>query len=329
MYVRSGRRLLVIAVGVVVSGFIGKAVYEALPGDMGSDHINVVCNEVVIGRFDGDGSIDDTKNKTRKCSSGMRAISTNYVVLDDDVYWMSQVRYKEKPCITGAGDASGAISNLSFSCLFSKQGQINSIEERELHLVAHNSPAFQSMEGSLKGLTDWQLDQLAYYAKDDSSVYYRGRKLKGAKPNDFSVIFPFGDDKRWYKYPVAVSGKEKFIGGMGVGNIDLYNFRLFIPVACPGHGLSVCTSYKDVNVFFEYGNWDQGLLGQVGDDVIFLYTYGVERFADMASLDTFMFATSKKMYLYTKAQFYELGTQYPFDRKLIPMDMNDFENNRW
>ncbi|RMO95201.1 MULTISPECIES: DKNYY domain-containing protein [Pseudomonas] len=328
MYVRPGRRLLIIAGGLAVLGFVGHAVYEALPGDMGNDHINVVCEEVVSGRFNGDGTIDDSKKKTQKCSSDLRTLSAHYVVLDDDVYWMNQVRYKEKPCITGAGDASGAISNFSFSCLLSKQGQINSIETRELNLVAHYSPSFKPLEGSLQGIADWQTDQLAYYAKDDISVYYGGRKIKGADPHLFSVVFPLGDDKKWRSLSVSMSGNEMFVGGLSIGDIDLYDFRPLIPVDCPEHGISECAGRRELEDFLKYDNWGQGLLGVVGNDLVFLHTSGAERFADMASSDTFMFATSKKIYVYTKAKFYELGGEYSFNKKLVPMDVNDFTNNR-
>lgn len=263
-----------------------------------------------------------TNGALGKCTTNLRAISSNYVVKRGKVYWMTISEFYERPCLLGMG---ALFPNLtSWKCIKSETNQPYIVEERRLDRVARYSPAFQSLEGSEPLRADWQQEQLANYAKDEKSVYYKGKKIEGADPQKFSVIFPFGKNERWKKFSLSQSARTLFFRWKATEYVELNQFRVFTPVRCPEHGLSSCTAPREIDRFFESGNWG-GILGWIGDDIVFLKETGVTRFAGMASTDMFMFATRYRIYLYTHNKFYELSK----DHKLIEMDVGYFERNNY
>ncbi|HGM5488950.1 TPA: DKNYY domain-containing protein [Serratia fonticola] len=287
-----------------------------------------ICHETIRGKINPDGEVDMRSQYRQQCTKDLRPLFSQYVVLKNDVYWMEQNSYEHSPCIGGTGDSTALFYNLSWECMTAKPRQVNAIEERQLYPVARNAPEFKPLKANEVNPPEWQSAQLADYAKDAKSVYYRRSKIEGADPKQFQVIFPFGNEEKWRHFAVSDSGGETFVGGKSIGSVDLHQFRLLTPVACPKHGLSQCTAYDDADVFFLYGNWDGGVLGQLGHDVVFLQQDKISQFSNMASADMFMFANSKRIYLYTRGEFYELSNDavYP-GKKLINMNTQFFEQN--
>ncbi|EPM66541.1 hypothetical protein A584_25286, partial [Pseudomonas syringae pv. theae ICMP 3923] len=153
-------------------------------------------------------------------------------------------------------------------------------------------------------------------------------RIEGATPDLFKVFFPFGDDRSWHKYEFSKSDKNVFLGGKSIGKIYLSQLEPLKPVRCPGHGLITCTYAAEIDDLLNRG-WGNGLLGKLGNDLIFLREHGADYFQGMASPDMFMFVTTKKVYLYTHGTFYELAASSPSStRVLVPMDVDYYENNK-
>ncbi|NVZ86513.1 DKNYY domain-containing protein [Pseudomonas yamanorum] len=264
-----------------------------------------------------------------ECTRNLKYISAHYVVKAGSVYWMRKEESYERPCLIGPGAFFHNL--LSLKCMRSKDNRSVSVQKRYLDRVAKYSQAFQSLDGSEFLLENWQRVQLANYAKDQSAVYYKGQSIKGADPRFFSVIFPFGHHPRWDKYSVSQSSKVLFLDGRENKYVDLSKFRAFTPVQCPGQGLHLCTKRRELDDFFKYGNWGGGLLGWIGDDIVFLVNSKVVRFYNMASPEMFMFASNSRMYVFTRGRFYEVAEPRGnlFEYTLIYMDVEYFKNNNY
>lgn len=288
-----------------------------------------ICSEIVHGKFNQKGEKDNLSQVSQQCSNDIRPVFNNYVFLKNNIYWMSKVNYDESACISGTGDSTGLIYNItSWNCLTAKPMQMNKIEMRDLYLVAKYTSTFRQVDHVKAARPYWQSEQLASYARDDSSVYFQGEKIKGMNPPQFQVIFPFGKEKKWRSFNVFISNGSTYVGGFDVGDTDLSKFHLLPVVSCPEHGLPRCTGISDSDDFFRAGNWGRGVLGQIGNDVIFLQPEVISRFSNMASPEMFMFASSRRIYLYTHSKFYEVvedekGSQ----KKLVDMDIQYFEQN--
>lgn len=288
-----------------------------------------ICNEAVHGRFNQNGERDNLFQVSQQCSNDIRPFFSNYVSLKNNIYWMNKINYEESPCITETGDATGIIYNItSWNCLTAKPMQVNKIENRDLYLVAKYSSTFRPVDHIITTLPYWQSEQLAGYAHDDSSVYFRGEKIKEASPKQFEVIFPFGKDDKWRIFNIFKSNGSTYVGSYNVGDLDLSKFHLISVVSCPEHGLTRCTGLSNPDVFFRTANWGRGVTGQIGNDVIFLQPEVVSRFSNMASPEMFMFASSQRIYLYTHSKFYEVVEgQTGSQKKLVDMDKQYFEKN--
>ncbi|EPN19320.1 hypothetical protein A249_04255 [Pseudomonas syringae pv. actinidiae ICMP 18804] len=321
----------IINIAKLTTGAAIACMLTSCSGDRYTEEVkpSVICKERVEGRFNKQGDVEETPASVRRCSTELRTISSHYVATDGKIYWMKQEKSIEKPCISGSGDASALIYNLSPVCLFSKPGQYDVIEDRSLKLVTHDSPAFQSLEDTSEALPYWKQDQYSHYAKDANHVYYYHTKIEGATPALFTVFFPFGTDDNWRNYEFSKNDGEVFVGGKSIGKIDMNHFTPLKPVSCPEHGLKTCTYVPDMDSFFTAGNWGSGILGKAGSDLIFLREHGADYFQGMASPDMFMFATTKKIYVYTHETFYELAAgTLSSTRVLVPMDVDYYENNK-
>lgn len=254
---------------------------------------------------------------TGKCSNNLLFVSSNYVVKGKYVYWMTQRNHDENPC--GVGMASFFPNLFSWKCMMAKPNERYDVEEREIYGGARYLSSFHSLEGSMPLAADWQKRALANYAKDEESVYFKGKKIEGADPQQFSVIFPFGDDWKWNYYDVALSGQSMFLNGKKTEYVDLHQFQEFTPVQCPGHGLSSCT-------IGWYGWENNRILGWVGNDIVLLKREAITRFPDMTSPDMFMFATSARFYIYSNKKFYEMGRD---GKNISDMDFDFYEKNRF
>ncbi|KEY40626.1 DKNYY domain-containing protein [Pantoea agglomerans] len=288
-----------------------------------------VCSESVHGKFNQNGERDNLFQVSQQCSNDIRPVFSNYVSIKNNIYWVSKINYEHSPCITGTGDTSGLIYNItSWGCLTAKPMQVNKIEKRDLYLVAKYSSTFRPVNYVKTTRPYWQSEQLASYAKDESSVYFRSEKIKEVNPEDFQVIFPFGKDDKWRIYNVFKSNGSTYVGGYNVGDLDLSKFHLLSVVSCPEHGLTRCTGYSNPDTFFRAGNWGRGVIGDIGNDVIFLQPEVISRFSNMASPDMFMFASSERIYLYTHSKFYEVVEgEAGLQKKLVEMDKQYFEQN--
>lgn len=266
---------------------------------------------------------ESTNHTLGKCTTNLRSISSQYAVKEGQVYWMTRKYFNEKPC--GMGMASFFPNLFSWKCWMSEKNESYEVEVRDLYRGAQYSPAFHSLEGSEPQRAKWQQDQLASYAKDEKSVYFKGKLIEGADPQQFSVIFPFGEDEKWEGFHVSQSGRSVFLMDKIIDDIDLHQFRAFTPVRCPEHGLSKCTGAREAGYFFKYGGW-RGVLGRIGNDIAFLRPNGVTQFPYRVSPDAFMFASAWRVYLYSRGEFYELTKD---GKKFIEMDVGFFERNSY
>ncbi|MEN4932060.1 hypothetical protein ABEI22_23580 [Erwinia billingiae] len=300
-----------------------------MQSDVRGRPVNNICSEFVYGKFNLNGERDDLFKVNQQCSNDILPIFSNYVSIKKNIYWMSKVNYERSPCITGTGDATGLIYNItSWDCLTAKPMQVNKIEKRDLYLVAKYSTTFRPVDHVKTTRPYWQSEQLASYAHDDASVYFQGEKIKGVNPENFQVIFPFGEDDKWHIYNAFKSNGSTFVGGYNVGDLELRKFHLLSVVSCPEHGLTRCTGFSDPDAFFRAGNWGRGVTGYIGNDVIFLQPEVISRFSNMASPDMFMFASSQRIYLYTHSKFYEVVEgEAGLQKKLVDMDKQYFEHN--
>lgn len=265
---------------------------------------------------------ENTDGFLSKCTPDLRPLFSNYVVARGKVYWMTKREYVEHPCLSGMG---AFIHNLtSWKCMKSRPNQVHHIEERKLKLVAKFSTEFRAMKGSKNSLTDWQRDQLANYTMDDKAVYFRDKKIEGAAPQSFSVVFPFGSDERWKNFRVSQSENKIFFDWKAHQYIDFSQFHAFVYVLCPGHGLSCTSASQTKQAIKNEERW--GILGWIGNDVILLQGHGMTRFPNMASPDMFSFVAGYKTYLFTKNKFYQLNKE---NDKFIDMDVDYYERYKY
>lgn len=259
-----------------------------------------------------------------KCSNNFRTVSSNYAVREGRVYWATFRGSYQRPCM-GGGMGSFFTNMFSYECMSSERNEPYYVNERRLEGGARYTPEFASLEGTEPTRVYWQQQQLAYYAKDKKSVYFKGRVVEGADPNKFAPIFPFGDGERWKSFNVSRSGNTTFLNQYAVGDIDFSKFKPFIPVRCPRHGIAQCTAPRSVDDFIKYGNWG-GVLGKIDDEVVLVTGLEVYRFSGVVSPDAFMFATHKKLYFYSDGKFYEWSGR---GLKFVDMDAAFFELNSY
>jgi hypothetical protein len=288
--------LLLAAIGWVSSGC---AVDESYAG-------GDVCREVING-------------SERICSGDIKVISKHHAVKRGNVYWYWETADRESPCGMGPGMILSNITNLE--CLRSERNESRVVKRYHLDYMARYSNNFAPLDPGQTLESDWQKEQLRYYATDKKSVYWKKTKLEGADPTDLSIVFPFGKEEEWRHYFVAVSGGQTFLRGFPSGRVDWSHFKLLEPVRCPGHGLTACTPERKVTDFAKYGNWG-GFPGIDGNDVIFIRQTDITRYPGLASDDVFVFALQNKMYLYSRGKFYEFADRGAL---LIDMDREYFE----
>lgn len=85
---------------------------------------------------------------------------------------------------------------------------------------------------------------------------------------------------------------------------------------------------SSARALFRAGNWGRGMIGHLGNDVIFLQPEVISRFPNMASPDMFMAASSERIYLYIYSKFHEVAEgEAGLQKKLVEMDKQYFEQN--
>lgn len=266
-----------------------------------------ICRESRYGALSQTGQIIWTVEKWQTCAKDIRRISQNYVAHGSLVYWMTSVSYKERPCISGTGDGAAIFHNLSIECLTSRNDQLNLHEDRRLILTTRFSPAFHRINDN--GLTyreEWQRNQFENFAADSFSVYFENKTIDGADPTDFSVIFPFTDEK-WRNFHFSSSRGNMFVNGVSIPEINISRFELLEFVHRPKRGVR----YRfDATLTME-SNPDtfgyKGLLGRIGNDLIYLRRDGATVFKNMATKDAFVFIDPQHMYLLSAGQFYDVA----------------------
>lgn len=293
---------LVCVSGAVLAGCSDPYLSIPDPNDRDGFHRNV-CYEY-------------TNGSRGKCTSDLRPVFSNYVTKRGQVYWMEKTIKYDKSCYLGA--MTFFFDFGMWRCLKSGSSSIELIESRRLVKVATYSPAFQALKTPESTLVDWQHEQLANYAKDKKAVYFKNIKIEGADPNTFAVIFPFGNDEIWKKISVSRSGKSLFLRWKPIENIEFNKFRAYIPVRCPGNGVSCVLDFED----FNNDSLRYGIFGSIDNDVFAFFENGISRFPGMATPDTLMFRTRYTTYLYSREKFYELSRE---GDKLLDMDIEFYE----
>lgn len=264
-----------------------------------------------------------TDQSEGKCTANLKYLSSNYVVKNGYVYWITIDNLTESPCLLGM---PAFFHNMfSWKCVSSKWNDKEIVEERSLLKVAKFSPEFKTLEGTEPSLPGWQQEHLVNYAKDDRAVYHYFSKLDGADPKDFSVIFPFGTNKIWQRFELSQSAGSTYFGRKKFKYVNFSELNLFTDVRCPGHGLS-CLSISHMKEAHDYER-HPSMLGWIGNDVILLRYDGITYFTNSLSPDTFTFSTRYGHYIYTNKKFYELHRS---EEGLFDMDVEYYESlNKW
>ncbi|WP_371367859.1 hypothetical protein ACA097_00940 [Pseudomonas sp. QL9] len=269
----------------------------------------------------------------KKCFPDMKMISRNYALMDGKIYWVRLHESSEVPCYSSSGDMTGIGAMFSPRCWVEERNRVYYTKEYVLRFVASYSPKFRALKTDDPKAPRWQRDQLESYASDNASVYFEGKKIERASPNDFSVIFPFGIEDKWNVFSVSRSNGLLFMEGKLSENVELERFNYFVPVQCPGHELP-CTSKKDPEYQFKYLGYDGGVLGWIGKDVVYLRRDGIDVYRGKFSSGTFMFLSVGRTYLFSGEKFYELrqfNQGYSYDKRayLVDMDFGYFRENSY
>lgn len=325
--IRAGIALVVLILIVMTAYHYYVDTHAPVHIDSQDRPVRDICSEMIYGKIDKAGKPDTSKTSHGKCTTHSTPLFHQYVIADKTIYWMEQYDYNHTPCITDTGDTVGLIYNLSWDCFTARPRQINAVSERSFYAVAPDTSSFQPLKSAKTDMVEWQKKQLTNYGRDNKTVYYHNWRLEGANPATSSVIFPFGNDKKWALYSVVTDGEKYFFNGQAMPDVDLRHFRVLKPVKCPGHGLSRCTFNDDAEEFFKYGNWDGSIPGVVGNDIVILQQFAVSRFPNMASPDTFLFASSQALYFYSNGKFFQIvEDRENGGKKPVEIDIASFDD---
>ncbi|WP_133646231.1 DKNYY domain-containing protein [Paraburkholderia flava] len=285
-----GVLLLAIASGLIAflgSVFSSDGGYQSAGYRDASGQYEVgICHETRHGKFTQPGQVTWTQGKTQTCAANTRFLSKNYVVQKDLVYWMTSYSYMD---------------------ILSRGSPEVQREDRDLTLMTTLTPAFHRIPNDgVASHEDWQRDQFEYFAADDSSVYFENKKIEGADPKDFSLVFPFKEEQ-WRNFHFSRSRGKLFVNGEPMPEIDFAHFELLKFVSQPGRGIDYgfdATLTIDPNS----GSFGMnGMLARTGNDLVYLRLDGAAVFKDMAPPDAFTFIEPKHMYFSRGDQFYEVG----------------------
>lgn len=238
----------------------------------------------------------------RSCSTYDQMLASHYRVLKGEVYWEHQNYAPEFGCGQGPGAIGGNL--ISFKCWMQRDGYARTVEHRTLIKVETYSPSFKILEGRSSVPSKWQKRQFNNYAIGQRGVYYKGYLMEHVDPDDFEVIFPFGNEEEWSFINVARAGKMTFVQGVEFGEIDLAKFRLIKPSKCPENSRE-CFSYDLTKLLS--GDRDRGVFGSIGKDLIFLSADGAILFKNKSSSGMFTFSDKLGQYIYTGGVLYELS----------------------
>ena len=256
-----------------------------------------------------------------RCKEYQALQETAYRVRKGHVYWIEKTNHENLEC---AGIGVGAVGNALRPICWTPMGHTRyQVERRTVNYVAPYSKTFKLLKSSAPQLESWQQEQLVDYAMDENYVYYKGQVIERANPARFSLIFPFGNDKKWRFFQLSQSGEYSFVGGVDLGSVDWNKFELIKPAKCPVGNLS-CES-RDMDDLFGW-DFNDGVFGSVGNDVIFLSAQGAARLNGKFSSDAFMFSDRFTIFLFTSGVLYS-----PSDDKkqLVIADKRKYNNARW
>jgi hypothetical protein len=238
----------------------------------------------------------------RSCLAYDQILAGDYRVRKGQVYWEERKYAPEKTC--GFGISSLVANIFSLKCRLEESGYGRTVEYRTLTKVEKLSPSFKVLEATAPGLLDWQKEQFTKYAVGEQGVYLYGRRIKGADPKDFSVIFPLGEEEYWRFLDISRSGKSTFVGRKNLGEVDLAQFRLLSTFDCLKVNAG-CTAEDLSQLFLIRG----GIVGVVGNDVVALGTYDSTRFDNKASPGMYTFSRGDDQYIHTQGVLYQVSDQ--------------------
>jgi hypothetical protein len=167
---------------------------------------------------------------TPGCPSYDDVLASDYRVRGGEVFWEDRQYFPEQAC--GVGVRAVDPNVFVMVCWLEMNGYARTVERRILTKLEDLSPKFKVLKGSEPAPVEWQQKQHNKYAVGEQGVYFEGRLLEGADPENFSVIFPLGDDEVWGFFSVARAGNLTFVGGKSLGNIDPALFGLLPPSNC-------------------------------------------------------------------------------------------------
>jgi hypothetical protein len=244
--------------------------------------------------------IDGRGASLHGCSAYDQILAGNYRVIKGEVYWERKNYAPEFGCGQGPGAIAGNL--ISFKCWMQRDGYARTVEHRSLTKVEKLSPSFRVLESEEPGLLTWQKEQFNDYAVGEQGVYRYGRRLEGADPKDFSVIFPLGDQEHWRFLDISRSGKSTFVGRKNLGEVDLTQFRLLEPSDCPK--VNAGCSTDDLAELLRSGD---DVVGSVGNDVVVLRAYDSVRIDNKASPGMYIFTHGANRYVHTREVLYQLS----------------------
>ncbi|MFJ3466184.1 hypothetical protein [Pseudomonas sp. NPDC090201] len=240
------------------------------------------------------------------CAAFDQVLAGQYRVIEGEVYWVRSSYAREYGCGTGA--AAMVANPLSFKCWMQWWGYARTEERRSYTYVETLTPAFKVLEPQERNLLDWQKERFNNYAVGELGVYRYGKRVEGADPKDFSIIFPLGDQKHWRSLDISRSGKTTFIGGDSLGEVDLTQFRLIESSDCKDVKAG-CTAQELAGML----DTDSGVVGAVDNDVVILRRHDSLMVKNKASPGMYAFARGDNRYVHTQGVLYQdLTNQYSY-----------------
>lgn len=231
--------------------------------------------------------------KINTCTKGDRPIApgADYYISGDSVHRVNVDITQHNPsCSYGGGPGNMGQMFIPVCWLPREWHRMHISERRHFSFISDDGANFRTASTKQTVLTPSQKNQLDRYVVDSSSVYYIASKMKGADPNTFEVIFPFGDSSSINKYDIARDNKNLYINGKQLPLIEIYEVK-WLEIACKETYTGACqhsiSNVPDVGVINKdiiyLSQWPHvALIKNVVIDELVCFSKGADIFCNMA-----------------------------------------------
>lgn len=183
-------------------------------------------------------------------------------------------------------------------------------------------PVYKPSVEDSKDYLPWQKEKFLNYAVTDDSVYFKGRRLEGANPKAFKVVFPFGPEAAWGALNLSTSGSDSFVGHWKVEDADFEKLLMLPPCSVSDDGVTGdCWTSQQVANSID----DEGMVAQLGQDIFYFRRNSAQRIKAAVSPGFYVFMRGYDLWLSTGALRYEFRRGgYGFDE----IDLRKIERSR-